>query len=170
MKRQLNKIFFLFFLLSTTVAKAQYSFSGTTTVTATVGTVISLSVTSNSAYSFNFNSITAVNSGITLSNVNSFSIKTNVNWQLAVSTTTAFFSGTGTWASTNMPASILQVWGTNANNKKILSTTAQTFQTGNRGNTSTSGNTFSMSMSANPGYDYGPGSYTITVMYTLSSQ
>jgi hypothetical protein len=38
------------------------------------------------------------------------------------------------------------------------------------GNTSVSGNTFNMNLKATPGFTTGPGSYSITLVYTLTAQ
>ena len=51
-----------------------------------------------------------------------------------------------------------------------LTTTDQVLATGNRGNTSSAGNSFNMDLKANPGYNYGPGIYTLSIVYTLTAQ
>jgi hypothetical protein len=68
-----------------------------------------------------------------------------------------------------MPASVLSlhVPGQSA---KALSTTNQTLTTGTRGTAAVTGNTFSLNLTATPGFSYGPGSYTIIINYTLTAQ
>ena len=109
-------------------------------------------------------------SGYTASNFNTISIKSNNNWALSVSSSTPFFSASGTYSSSNMPASVIGVAKSGQSSFVQLSSTAQQLASGNRGNTTASGNSFNMDFKANPGYNYGPGIYSLTIVYTLAAQ
>lgn len=113
---------------------------------------------------------TQYTNGYSISNFNSFNIKSNTPWRLGVSAATANFSASGTYASANMPASVLGVVKSGQSPYIQLSSTDQAFATGNRGNASTSGNSFNMDLKATPGYNYGPGIYTLSIVYTLTAQ
>jgi hypothetical protein len=68
-----------------------------------------------------------------------------------------------------MPASVIGVAKSGQSFVK-LTTTPQLLASGNRGNTAKPGNSFTMDFQANPGYNYGPGIYTLTLLYTLTAQ
>jgi len=108
--------------------------------------------------------------GYTITNFNSFTIKSNQLWKLGVSAATPNFSASGTYASTDMPASVIGVVKSGQSTYIQLSSTDQVLATGNRGNTSTSGNSFNMDLKATPGYNYGPGIYSLAIVYTLTAQ
>ncbi len=69
-----------------------------------------------------------------------------------------------------MPASVLGVVKSGLSSYVQLSSTDQVLATGNRGNASTTGNSFNMDLKATPGYNYGPGIYSLAIVYTLTAQ
>jgi hypothetical protein len=119
-------------------------------------------------YNINFTTVNQLKNGITNSNVNTFYVKSNVAWNLSVKASTQYFSNAGTFSSANMPASILTIVSPNAS--KVLSTTDQVFNSGTAGAATKAGNTFNMNIIANPGFNYGPGTYTLNIVYTLTAQ
>jgi hypothetical protein len=147
----------------------QYAFSGTVSSAVSIQPVMAFTVTNNTAPAITFTNA-QYSTGYTVSNMNTFSIKSNQPWQINVSAATANFSASGTYASASMPASVIGVVKSGQSPYVRLSSTDQVLATGNRGNAATSGNTFNMDLNANPGYNYGPGIYTITVVYTLTVQ
>ena len=147
----------------------QYSFSGTSESNVSISTVLGMTMTAGTSYNINFSTASQIASGITVSNMNNFQVKSNMPWYLSVAAATPYFTGTGTYSSNNMPASIISV-GVTGQTAVILSTTNQTLLLGNRGSYTATGNTFSTNYTANPGFNYGPGNYSITINYTLTYQ
>lgn len=149
--------------------QAQYSFTGSVTVTATIQTVTVLSVTNNATTTITFSGPSQYAGAYTIANFNTVAVKSNKAWTLSISAATPFFSNSGVYSSSNMPASVLQ-YNVNGNaTKKTLSTTAQQLASGSNGNAAKAGNTFNVDITANPGYNYGPGIYTISTVYTLTA-
>lgn len=155
-------------LLICSVARSQ-SFNGTINPSATVATVMNLNVVQNIS-SINFSTFDQFNNGITVSNYSTLQLKTNVNWTFSVSTNTQFFSASGASASPNMPASILQMAMSTSPTYYTLSTTPQQINAGTLGDLTAPGNVFNVNLKATPGYDYGPGTYSITITYTIAAQ
>jgi hypothetical protein len=144
------------------------SFNGTISPSVSVSTVLNLTVTQNIA-SLNFSTLDQFSNGITVSNYSTVAIKSNSNWNFSVSTSTQYFTATGASASSNMPAAILQMALSTSSTYYTLSTTPQQIKTGVAGSLTESGNNFNVNLKANPGYDYGPGTYSITITYTITS-
>lgn len=145
------------------------SFNGTINPVVSIQPVMAFSITNNASSTINFTHAQYAN-GYTISNFNTFDIKSNLPWSISVSSATPVFSASGTYASNNMPASVIGVVKSGQSPFKQLASTDQVLATGNRGNTSTPGNSFNMDLMANPGYAYGPGIYSLTIVYTLSAQ
>ncbi|WP_207515654.1 hypothetical protein [Longitalea luteola] len=145
------------------------SFNGTINPVISIQSVMAVSITNNASSTINFTNAQYA-SGYTISNFNTFNIKSNQPWRLSVSAATPNFSASGSYASNNMPASVIGVVKSGQSPFKQLSSTDQVLATGNRGNAGISGNSFNMDLMANPGYAYGPGIYTLTIVYTLSAQ
>ncbi|MBD0332396.1 MAG: hypothetical protein ICV66_07050 [Chitinophagaceae bacterium] len=139
------------------------SINRTFNITISVQSVVSLAFTQNSTPNFDFSSASAYSNGITMSNANTFTLKSNKNWIFTAAANTANFSNSGTY-STTMPASVLRL--TVGSTQGNLSTSALQLNSGS----ATSGTTFNMSLFANPGYNYGPGIYTINISYTITAQ
>lgn len=159
----------IFTSLLITQVSAQYSYSDNVVATVNIQSTLTLSITNNSGTSFTINNAAATN-GFTVSNFNTVAIKSNTSWGLYVSSATPYFSASGSNASSNMPASVITIGKSGQSPGIKLSTTPQLLASGNRGLPSISGNTFNLSFSANPGYDYGPGIYNLTISYTLTAQ
>ncbi len=105
-----------------------------------------------------------------LTGFNTVRIKTNQNWNLSVSATSSVFTASGTFASSNMPASLCRVGVTGQTSTVSLSTTSQQLTAGNRGSDSYAGNNFDITLRINPGYNYGAGIYSLGVVYTLTAK
>ncbi|HEX6427289.1 MAG TPA: hypothetical protein VF008_06365 [Niastella sp.] len=147
----------------------QPSFNGTISSAVSIQSVMEFTITNNASPALTFSNA-QYGTGYTISNFNSFNIKSNQLWRLGVSAATPNFSASGTYASTNMPASVIGVVKSGQSPYIQLSSTDQAFATGNRGNASISGNSFNMDLKATPGYNYGPGIYTLSIVYTLTPQ
>jgi hypothetical protein len=145
------------------------SFNGTINPVVSIQSVMAVSITNNASPTINFTNAQYA-TGYTISNFNTFNIKSNQPWRLSVSSATPNFSASGTYASNNMPASVIGVVKSGQSPFMPLSSTDQVMATGNRGTAGTTGNSFNMDLTANPGYNYGPGIYTLTIVYTLSAQ
>jgi hypothetical protein len=150
------------------VARGQ-SFNGTINPSVGVATVLNLNVVQNIS-SISFSTYDQFNNGVTVSNYSTLQLKTNVNWTFSASTTTQYFSASGSSASPNMPASILQMALSTNPTYYTLSTTPQQINAGTLGDLTTPGNIFNVNLKATPGYDYGPGTYSITITYTIAAQ
>jgi hypothetical protein len=144
------------------------SFNGTINPTVSVQTIMNLTVTQNIA-SLNFSTLDQFNNGITISNYSTVQLKTNTPWICTIKTTTAYFSASGGSASANMPASVLQMALSTSPTYYTLSTTDQQINAGNQGDLTEPGNIFNVNLKATPGYDYGPGTYSITLTYTFTA-
>jgi hypothetical protein len=161
--------FILLLCLISIKGSGQFSFSGNINSSVSIQPVMALSITNNASSPLTFAN-TQYSNGYTISNFNTFDIKSNQPWKLSVSAATPNFSASGTHSSANMPASVIGVVKSGQSPFLQLSSTEQVLATGNRGNTSTLGNSFNMDLKADPGYNYGPGVYSLTIVYTLSPQ
>ncbi|MEO6244188.1 MAG: hypothetical protein ABIQ12_02025 [Opitutaceae bacterium] len=145
------------------------------TVTATVPTVAILSVDTNSvAISFaagDYDLSTGAASK-TASAGSTFRVSTNRSWTLSAKAGSANFSYTPTNVgdTSTKPAGDLGFKLSTAGSYTTLTTSDQTLATGTRGGYSTVGNTriVDYSLSSNLNQD-SPGSYSLTVVYTLTS-
>jgi hypothetical protein len=135
------------------------------TVTITVNKVIALALGTNPDQTMTFSSVSSFTNGITINNGTSLTIKSNTTWLVSASSNSDFFGYSGTFASTNMPASLLKVTAT-GNSQVALSTTASTLITSSA---ATANSVYDLSFYAKPGYTYGPGTYSLTVTYTLTA-
>jgi hypothetical protein len=145
------------------------SFQGGINTNVTVGSVINFTRVDNNPTTLNLTTATEIENGITVLNLSTFAIKSNVPWLVSAASATAFFSASGLYSSANMPASVLTLQ-VPTKTAVALSTTSKTLTSGTRGANTVSGNTFSTNITANPGFNYGPGSYSITINYTLTAQ
>jgi hypothetical protein len=107
--------------------------------------------------------------GLISSNCATFAVKSNELWLVQVKATSTNFTPLGL-GSTNMPASVLGVRVNGTSSFTNLTTTVQTLKTGNRGNESASGNTFSVDLRFAPGFSYKGDIYLITLQYTITKQ
>ena len=153
-----------------TCVKAQSSFYGSINPSATVQTVVAFTLTSNSSPTITFNNGSDYATNYTVSNFSTIGVKSNMPWNLYISSATANFSNSGTYSTPNTPASILEYSVEGKSNKVVLSSTARLLNSGTNGNDNEPGNRFNISFTAKPGYNYGPGTYTISTVYTISAQ
>jgi hypothetical protein len=165
MKKKLSLL--LFALLVHAAVWAQSS--GNLTSTINIQAVMQLTL-SNSTASITFSTPDQYSSEYVLTSFNSVKIKSNQNWNLAVSATSSVFTASGTFSTSNMPASLCKLGVTGQTATVSLSTTSQLLATGNRGSDATAGNNFDITMKINPGYNYGAGIYSIGLIYTLTAK
>jgi hypothetical protein len=153
------------FIVTVQYTEVQKTITQTFPISVTVQNITALTLTQNTLPNFTFATPSQFTSGISLDNASTFTIKCNKPWVFTASSNTSNFLNSGSY-STTMPASIL--------NLKVgtiqvpLSTTLQQLNAGT--STPKTGTSFDMSYTANVGYTYGPGDYTITVTYTLTAQ
>jgi hypothetical protein len=159
-------VFILFIIVLAVQAKAQYSYTGTATGSITIDSMYV--ITAGAGTSFTFGGVEDYANGVEKLNYAGISIKCNYNWKISVRATTANFTAGG-GGSANMPCSILTV-RKSGNSYLTISTTSQQLAVGNRGPTSTSGNTFNVDIKSNPGYSYNGGTYSIVLQYTVTKQ
>jgi hypothetical protein len=136
----------------------------------TVSNVVNLSLIANSPANYSFTTVSQVQNGLTINNMNTFQVRSNVLWQMSVKSFTSSFSNSGTFSTPNVPPSVLQASITSPATTITVSSSDQVLKTGPVGSISVSGNTFNMSLKATPGFSTGPGSYTLTLVYTLAAQ
>ena len=166
----MRKLFFIMILcLSSVCGFAQYTFSGSSSGSITVGTVLNMSFTNN-AGTVSFSSASQYQNGQTISICASIAVKSNIPWLISFASNSASFTATGGGASTNMPASVVGLRVSSASSFTSLSTVNHTLATGNAGNTSASGNSFNLDLNLNPGFSYKGGTYSLSIVYTLTNQ
>ncbi len=154
------------FLSGCFIAKAQ-SFNGSFSSNINVGTVVNMTLTPNVSSNITLDG-TNLQQGYSNNAFSSVQIKSNASWLLNVRSATTYFTASGIYASSNMPASILSL--SSPGKQVSLSTQDKLLSSGTRGNASASGNSFNVGLIANPGYNYGPGIYSINIIYTLTAQ
>lgn len=135
------------------------------TVTVIIQKVISLAMGTSPDQAFNFSTATQLMNGITIPNGTTLTVKSNATWLVNASSNSDFFGYSGTFASTNMPSTILKVTAT-SNAQVALSTNPSTLIVSS---SPTANGVYDLSYYANPGYNYGPGIYTLIVTYTLTA-
>lgn len=159
---------FLFFSFIVLNSYSQYSFTGIANSNVSIQPVVAMHIIPTN-YTVNYNTIDQIVNGITL-NLNTIQIKSNIPWKFNIAATSPFFSNTGVGSNSNMPSSIVKLGVQNQTGTINLSTATQTLKNGNRGSFTSSGNSFTITLNANPGFEYGPGIYIISVNYTLTAQ
>jgi len=153
-------------ILSTQYGFSQ-SFTGSTSGTITISSLQNLSVTTGSSIATTISGTSGLASGTILTNCTTFAIKSNILWLLEFNATSSYFTPSGS-GSTTMPCSIIGLRVNGGSTFTYASTSVQSLKTGNRGNTSLSGNTFNIDMYLNPGFSYKGDVYTISILYTLT--
>ncbi len=146
----------------------QYSFTGIANSNVSIQPVVAMNIIPSN-YTINYNTIDQIVNGITL-NLNTIQVKSNIPWKFNIAATSPFFTASGIGSNNNMPSSILKLGIQNQSGVISLSTATQTLKNGSRGDFTSSGNSFTITLNANPGFDYGPGIYIISVNYTLTAQ
>lgn len=163
------KYFTLFiFSFITLNSFSQYSFTGIANSNVSIQPIVAMNIIPAN-YTVNYNTIDQIVNGITL-NLNTIQIKSNIPWKFNIAASSPFFTNTGVGSNNNMPSSIVKLGIQNQSGNISLSTATQTLKSGNRGSFTSSGNSFTITLNTNPGFDYGPGIYIISVNYTLTAQ
>lgn len=167
-----NTIYKCFLLLvlgcSSLYTVAQYSFTGVRTTNVSVQSVMAINIVPNT-YTINYNTIDQIENGITVT-LNTVQVKSNNLWRLTIAASNPFFTGSGRDAVNNMPVSMLTFGVQGQAGTVRLSTTNQTLASGGRGNFTKPGNSFTLTLNTGSVFDYGPGSYSVSVTYTLTAQ
>ena len=143
--------------------------SGNFVSTLSIQPIMELSL-SNTASNITFSTPDQYAGEWVIANFNTVKIKSNQAWNLSMAATSTVFTASGTFASSNMPASVCKIGITGQANQFSLSTTSQLLSTGNRGSENANGNTFDITLKVNPGYNYGAGIYSIGIVYTLTAR
>lgn len=138
-----------------------------TTVPITVPTVLDLSLTSGSLNTFNFNTTSLIDLGITLSSATTLTYKSNQAWHVTIAAASANFTSA---SATPMPASVIQYRLHGSGSYTALSATAVSLL-GTTGSPVTRGTgTIVLDFFLNPGYSYAPATdYTMTIKYTITN-
>jgi hypothetical protein len=149
-------------------AKSQ-SFSQNTTGKITIASVMNISVSTGTAFSFS--TIDNYLNGVTKTNFSTVTVKSNNLWLVNVQANAVYFTAGG-GGSTDMPASILSIRKAGTGSYQPISSTANvTLNTGSRtGSSAPYTNTFDVDLIANPGFNFNGGTYSIGLIYTLTSQ
>jgi hypothetical protein len=147
---------------------AQYSFTGLRNTNVAVQSVMALNIIPNN-YTINYNTIDQIENGIT-ANLNTIQVKSNNLWRLTVAASNPFFTASGRDATSNMPVSILEFGIQGQTGTIRLSTAHQMLSSGGRGDFNKPGNSFTLTLKTGSAFDYGPGSYSVSVTYTLTAQ
>ena len=162
----MKKIFTLTALLfaAFTAAHAQSTSAASQNVTLNLQNAINISVTSATGTSFTFNDVDKYQNGLVNLNATTVQIKSNRPWTATVKTASTNFSGPAN--APLMPSTVLGIRQSGTSTGfGALSTTALTYGSGERGVSS-----YSLDYSANPGFAYDAGTYTISVVFTATQQ
>lgn len=119
--------------------------------------------------SFNFATSDDIENGVVKSQFTRFKIKSTRPWTLSVKTLTPYFIAIGSYASQNMPPSVLGIRKSNSSEFTPLAYADVPLFSGSRGGTFTPGNDFKADIKFTPGFDYSEGYYFITLVYTLTA-
>lgn len=155
--------------------KVQAQTSQTVTVTSSVPQVLSLAVDTNAVsipfVTGDYNSATGI-AAKTVTSANTLSVTSNKSWTVSVRASTANFSFA---ASAGDPdpskaAGSLSYKLNSGSSYTAITTTNAALKTGIKGGTATSGNTFAVDyqLTSNLAQDP-PGTYTLSVVYTLTA-
>lgn len=117
---------------------------------------------------FTFQTVNDYDNGITLNDICNVKIKATAAWTLTVQASAANFTHTGNGST--VPAAILKLKTSSLGSFQTISTTPVSLASGTKGTNTHSGNFFSLSYQANPGYNYNGATYNINLIYTLTAQ
>ncbi|MGV3530069.1 MAG: hypothetical protein ACO1OO_14300 [Flavisolibacter sp.] len=132
--------------------------------------MMELSLTQSASTTVNFGNSAAYVNGVSINNFHKIQVTSNMLWQISVAANSQYFSSGSAGASADMPCSVMKIKANDASTYLPLSTTATTIKSGTRGDVATTGNSPSFDVNFNPGYDYNPGVYNLSLTYTLTSQ
>ncbi len=116
---------------------------------------------------FDFKNENHISNGITYKNGIDIAIKSNQNWRLNISSTSANFSYFNGDIST-LPVRILSFQSAKKVNPIVLSMVEQEIASGPKGGNSKKENNFSLDVIATPGLDAQSGSFITNVIFTLT--
>lgn len=139
-------------------------------INVTVQSAMGMSLTQGQPTTISFNNTAAYQTGVTIIDFHSLQVASNMLWQVSVAASSPYFSSGSAGASANMPCSIMKIKASDVSTYLPLSTSATTIKTGSRGDATALGNSPTFDVNFNPGYDYNPGVYNLSLTYTLTSQ
>ncbi len=167
-----SPLFLLFVLLCSTdlifAQKNKEDFENTQ-VRLNLSPALELELDPKSDVSFNFLTANDIENGVIKPQFTRFRIKATRPWTLSVKSLTPYFSGSGPYASQDMPPSVLEIKKTNSSEYIPLAYTDVPLFTGSRGGNFTPGNDFRADKKFTPGFNYNEGYYFITLVYTLTA-
>jgi hypothetical protein len=119
---------------------------------------------------FVFNNAGNLNNGITRVAASALQIRANKNWKVSVKAQNQYFTLTSAEGSTQMPCSIVEIQKTlSPSGYSVLSTSDQEIANGFKGGWNHVGNYFTIDYKVRPRLLYEPGSYSLPVIFTISS-
>ena len=166
---------FFALLIAGTLSQLHAQTTQTVTITSLVPQVLSLGINTNavtmSFLTTDYNTSTgAATKAVT--SANTLSVDSNKNWTVNVKANTAAFAFTPSAGDTDpsKPAGDFSYKLSTAGTYTPITTSNVVVKTGNKGGTSTAGNTFSMDyqLASNLNTDP-PGTYTLAIVYTLTA-
>ena len=166
---------FFALLIAGTFSQLHAQTTQTVTITSLVPQVLSLGINTNAvAMSFlttDYNTSTGAATK-TVASANTLSVDSNKNWTVNAKANTAAFAFTPSAGDTDpsKPAGDFSYKLSTAGTYTPITTSNVVVKTGNKGGTSTAGNTFSMDyqLASNLNTDP-PGTYTLAIVYTLTA-
>ena len=130
---------------------------------------VELDMTYISLPKFTFSTINDYELGLTLSDIANIKVKSTGSWTLTVYANTSNFSKTS-GSNTNMPCNVLKLKSSLSSAFQSVSITPISLATGTKGTNTKTGNFFSLSYQADPGFNYDGATYSIDLIYTLTAQ
>jgi hypothetical protein len=119
---------------------------------------------------FVFNNAANLNNGISRTAASALQVRSNKNWKVSVKSQDQYFTSTSTGGSITMPCSIVEVQKTlSPTGYSVLNTSDQEIANGFKGGWNYVGNYFTLDYKITPRLIYEPGTYTLPVLYTISS-
>jgi hypothetical protein len=140
------------------------SYTASHTATVQVNKVSAINITSTNAV--NIANSVDYTVGTTVTNFWTVQVDANSTWQVTINATTANFLPTSV---NTVPIDILSFRKNGAVNWTTLTTNAQSIATGNKGDNTTSGNTFGVDLKIVPTLNYEPGTYTLSIVFTSTA-
>jgi len=131
-------------------------------------TIMDLKINPKKEVQFYFNDKDQFDNGILEQNITEIKVKANVNWQIHVNSSAAYFEdGEGNQIPVNK-FSLAKA------GEPLVALTYETpnapIATGTVGDDNKETNKFELDYFANPGYGFAPGVYSVDLVYTISAQ
>ena len=166
---------FFALLIAGTLSQLHAQTTQTVTITSVVPQVLSLGINTNavtmSFLTTDYNTSTGAATK-TVTSANTLSVDSNKNWTLNVKANTAAFAFTPSAGDTDpsKPAGDFSYKLSTAGTYTPITTSNVVVKTGNKGGTSTAGNSFSMDYQIDSNLNTDPpGTYTLAIVYTLTA-